>query len=107
MLGKRGKWVPYPPLKTILRTLLRTRNIRVDSNPSTRENRDGAAPNNIPDRAITREDIACVRVEFGTVERWDWAGADRVSQVVAEKDEKEHFGWVKWDSGPMRHLLWE
>ena len=53
------EWVPYPTLKTILRTpLLRTRNIRVDNNPSTRENRDETAPNNIPDRATTREDIA-------------------------------------------------
>ena len=56
MLNKRQKWVPYPSLKTILLLpFLGTRNIRVDSYPSTQENRDSAAPNNVPDSSTMRE----------------------------------------------------
>ena len=50
MFGEREEWVPYPPLKTILPLpLLRTRHIRMNSHPSTRENGGKTAPNDIPD----------------------------------------------------------
>ena len=64
MLDKRHKRVPYPRLKTILPLpLLRTRNIRMNRNPRTRENRDNAAPNNIPNSPTMGEVTARVRLE--------------------------------------------
>ena len=64
VLGKREDWVPYPSFNTILcLPLLRTRNIRADSNPRTRENSESAAPNNIPNSSTADEIGARVRLE--------------------------------------------
>ena len=64
MFGEREKWVPYPLLKTILRLpLLRTRHVRVHGHPCTRENRDNAAPNNVPDAATIPKVGARIRLE--------------------------------------------
>ena len=92
MFSEREKWVPYPPLKTIPCLPLRTRHIWVNGYPCTRENRDNAAPNNVPGATIMCKVGARVRIERATVDR---VGADRVSQVVDEK-EKQHFeSWGK------------
>ena len=67
----------------------------MDSYPDTRENRDNAAPINIPDIAAMGEVGARVRLERMTEDRWNRASADRVSQAV-EKNEKQHRErWVK------------
>ena len=64
MFSKRQKWIPYPSLKTIFRlSLLWTRDIRMDRNPSARENGGKTAPNYIPDRATMRKVSARVRLE--------------------------------------------
>ena len=64
MFDKRQKRVPYSLLKTILRLpLLRTRYVRVHGHPSTRENRDNAAPNNVPDAATIPKVGARIRLE--------------------------------------------
>ena len=93
MLGKRENRVPYPSLKIVPRlSPFRTRNIRMHGDPCTRENRDKTTPNNIPYSSTVGEVGARVRIERATVDR---VGADRVSQVVDEK-EKQHFeSWGK------------
>ena len=51
-----GKWVPYSSLDV-------TRDVRMDCNPCTRENRDNAAPNNVPDAATMRKVGARILLE--------------------------------------------
>ena len=64
MFGKREKWVPYPSLKTILPlSLLRTRHIRMNGYPCARENRDNAAPSNVPGATTMRKVRARIRLE--------------------------------------------
>ena len=96
MLDKQHKRVPYPPLKTILSLpFLRTRNIWVDSHPCTWENRDNAAPNNVPYTTTMGEVIARVWLEWTTGDRWNRVGTDRKGQVVQKYEEKHFEGWVK------------
>ena len=67
----------------------------MDSYPDTRENRDNAAPVNIPDITAMGEVGARARLERMTEDRWNRASVDRVSQAV-EKNEKQHRErWVK------------
>ena len=88
MLGEREKWVPYPPLKTILRLpFLRTRHIWMNGYPCTRENRDNAAPNNVPGATTMCKVGARIRLERVTADRWNRASADSMSQVVEKSEE--------------------
>ena len=64
MFGEREEWVPYPPLKTILRLpLRRTRHIRMNSHPSTRKNGGKTAPGDIPDCSGMRDVGTQIRLE--------------------------------------------
>ena len=98
MFGEREKWVPYPPLKTILRLpLLRARHIRMNCHPCARKNGGKTAPNDIPEGSRMRDVGTRIRLEWGTDVRWNWAGTDIKGQVI-EKDDEEHFeGWAKND----------
>ena len=98
MFGEWEKWVPYPPLKTILcLPLLRTWHIRMNGHPRAQKNGGKTAPNDIPNRSRMREVGTRIRLEWGTDARWNWAGMDRKGQVI-EKDHEEHFEeWVKRD----------
>ena len=56
--------------------------------PCTGENRDSAAPNNVPDAATMLKVIARVWLERTTGDRWNRIGVDRKGQVVQKYEEK-------------------
>ena len=87
MFSEREKWVPYPPLKTIPCLPLRIRHIWVNGYPCTRENRDNAAPNNVPGATIMCKVGARIRLERATADRWNRASMDSMSQVVEKSEE--------------------